>query len=392
MAEPGRLAELAGRLLPRLDAAMPTDILPVLEDFLVEHAGVEEVGLLLIDYDLHVLQRLQPGDITTPVESLPVDASDPGHAYSSQAAVSVPSGSRTIVYVPLTVRAERLGVLEVRLGGSVDAGLLAGLAQVASTVAYVVLAAGRYTDQYERARRRTDLALAAEMQWNLLPVRAFSCPQFELAGQLMPAYEVGGDCFDYSVEAGVLNVSITDAMGHALRASLLAALAVTALRNARRANRSLSAQIETADAAVYSQFGGAQFVTALALQIDMQTGVARAVNAGHPPIHRVREGRIEVVEIEPQLPLGLFERTRYAQHELALQPGDRLLLLSDGIFEAGPPGVEEFGESRLEGALLATATLPCHEAVRQVLRAVSDYQQGTFRDDATVLCLDWHGQ
>ena len=74
-----------------------------------------------------------------------------------------------------------------------------------------------------------------------------------------------------------------------------------------------------------------------------------------------------------------------------LDPGDRLFLTSDGVTEAAPRGSEPFGDAQLQGMLLATATAPPHEAVRQVLRTASAYQRGSFRDDATALCLDWHG-
>jgi len=75
-----------------------------------------------------------------------------------------------------------------------------------------------------------------------------------------------------------------------------------------------------------------------------------------------------------------------------VRPGDRLFFASDGVTEAGPRGAEPFGEKRLQGVLLATARQPPHEAVRQVLRTVSAYQQGAFRDDATALCLDWRSR
>ena len=101
--------------------------------------------------------------------------------------------------------------------------------------------------------------------------------------------------------------------------------------------------------------------------------------------------RIEPVRLRAQLPLGLDPATGYVEQGFDLEPGDRLFLASDGVTDAAPRGNEPFGDEKLHGVLLATATAPAHEAVRQVLRTSSAYQRGKFRDDATALCLDWYG-
>ena len=385
------LTDLVGRLLPALDAAFPTDLVGVLAGFLAEHAGADSVELLLADYDLEQLVRVRWDEPAASAHSVPVVGTPAGEAYTTQQVVAVPTGGLTTVHVPVSLRAERLGVLEVRLSGSTPPDVLEGLLQVATVTAYVVFGAGRFTDMYEQARRRKPLALDAEMQWNLLPVRAFAGPHFEIAGQLMPAYDVGGDCFDYSVESTGLYLTLTDGMGHGVHASLLDTLAVSALRNSRRAGGSLVDQAQQAQAALTAQFGGISFVSAFIARVDLATGNVRAVNAGHPTGWRIRAGRIEPVRLRAQLPLGLDPATRYVEQDFDLDPGDRLFLASDGVTEAAPRGSEPFGDEKLRGMLLVTATAPPHEAVRQVLRTASAYQRGKFRDDATALCLDWHG-
>ena len=384
------LTELVGTLLPALDAAFPTDLVDVLASFLQEHAGAEEVDLLLADYDLELLVRIRRDEPAASTQAIAVSDSQAGNAYTAQAAVIEASAGSLIVYVPVSLRAERLGVLRVRVPEPVPPDTVAGLGQVATVVAYVIFAAGRFTDLIEQARRRKPLALDAEMQWTLLPVRAFSGAQFQIAGQLMPAYEVGGDSFDYSVEAHELHLSVTDAMGHGVGASLLDTLTVAALRNARRSGAGVADQAQTAHEALLAQFGGAHFVTGLVARAELASGVVDIVNAGHPWPYLLRAGRLTQPRLPVQLPLGLFSNVRYARHQFQLQPGDRLFIVSDGVTDAGPVRAEPFGEERLQGLLLATADDPPHEAVRHVLRTISTYQNEAFRDDATALCLDWH--
>ena len=387
------LRDQVGELLSLLDAAFPADIVVILSDFLAHAQSAEAVALLLADYDLQELRPLAASDESRIVagDPLRINESPAGQAYQVQVVVTVPKGDRIEVHVPVTLREERIGVLSALLPEPVDADVLEGLAAVGTVLAYVVLAAGRYTDLFEVARRRRPLSLEAEVQWGLQPVRAFGGTQLALAGQLVPAYEVGGDSYDWVVNRETVSVSNTDAMGHGLNASLLGALAVTAMRNARRAGLPVADRVAHADRAVQQQFGGSQFVTSFSLDIDLRDSSAVAVNAGHPLPWRIRGGQATPVELEVQLPIGLFEATSYVAQPFELQPGDRLALISDGVLEATPMGGDQFGEARLEAALLATANDPPHEAVRRMVRILLDYQHGELRDDATILVLDWHG-
>jgi len=127
------------------------------------------------------------------------------------------------------------------------------------------------------------------------------------------------------------------------------------------------------------------------MRVDLATGSAEVVIAWHPPPYLLRNGTITALDVPPNVPLGMFEGSQYVECPAQFRPGDRLVLVSDGLVEATDPVGEEYGEKRLQGALLATAALSTAEAVRHIIRTTRDYQHDELRDDATVPCLDWWG-
>jgi serine phosphatase RsbU (regulator of sigma subunit) len=150
-------------------------------------------------------------------------------------------------------------------------------------------------------------------------------------------------------------------------------------------------QVEQASERLSEQFGGEQYVTGVILLADLATGAAVVVNAGHPLPMLLREGRVGRIELDPDPPMGMFRGTVYRPDHLALQPGDRLLLFSDGLTDARPDGGQAFGEEHLAERVLQTAGLSAAEVVRLLTSAVLDHRAGQLADDATAVCLDWRG-
>ncbi|MFI0538403.1 PP2C family protein-serine/threonine phosphatase [Streptomyces sp. WSLK1-3] len=377
-----------------LRAAAPHALVATARRLLAERVGAQEVTLLLADYSLAVLQPVTH----LPQTGAPVSAHEgpAGSAFLNQKPVlevlGDPVGQRA--HLPITVRGDRLGVLSVRLpAGAVDPHTVLQLADFATALGHEVATAGRDTDLYLQARRTRRLTLAAEMQWQLLPGRGCARDEYVIGAHLEPAYSIGGDTFDWSTGADHLFLTVTDGMGHGIDASLLAGLTTGALRNARRAGIGLADHASLADQAVYAQYGGKSYASTLLLRFDLTTGIVQAVDAGSPQLFQQRAGHAERVELEAQLPLGMFEETVYTEQTFRVEPGDRLIAVSSGVHGTRSATGDVFGERVLRQILSATRSAPPHETARAVVAGlIEHYGSKELMSDAAVVCVDWNGR
>lgn len=381
--------DLVAALARELRMAAPHDLLAVLNAGLRDRCGTTSAAMLMADYGLSVLQPVLSLPHTgTPV---PVVGTAAGDAFTSQEPRAEQDPDGTKLYLPVTVRGDRLGVLMVSVpDGRGDREAVAQLAAVATVLGHEIIVAERDTDLFLQARRLKRLTLAAEMQWQLLPGRACERPEYSIGAQLEPAYAIGADNFDWSSDGYQLTVTVSNGMGEGMKSALLTSLAVNAMRNARRAGIGLADQASLTDQAIYAEYRGALHVGTLLLGFDLATGKVTAVDAGSPRMLRLHGGSIEPVTFDAQLPLGMFDRTQYVEQHFIAQPGSRYVIVSDGVHSARTPDGEEYGAQALIRAISGSQLAPPPEAARAILRDLLATTQLT--DDAVVLCLDWRGR
>jgi serine phosphatase RsbU (regulator of sigma subunit) len=293
------------------------------------------------------------------------------------------------VLAPVTERGEVIGLLELILPEEPQPESVDDIARLAHLLGFVVIANRRHTDLYEWGQRTRPLSLSAEIQHRLLPgPQTCEATSFTLAGWLEPAASIAGDTFDYNLARDELHLSLTDAMGHGVGAALTATLCVGSLRSARSTGATLLEQVVTTNAALTEHVdatGLEDFVTGLIGRLDLRTGALQLVNAAHVAPYLARGEEVRPIDLPVDLPLGLFADSTYRLSQLVLEPGDRLVFVTDGMLERNAVGLD------MAAQIKETRSFHPREAVRILADAVLAVTGTELSDDATVLCLDWHG-
>ncbi len=419
---------------------LPPDAIEKVFAEAVRPLGISEVRVYLADLQQQHLESLPrydgPGPktgrattetakgTTEPPETLAIDSTIAGYAFRTVTIQHVPAdggGEGYRMWVPLVDGTERLGVLSLLVSDAGEA-MLAVYRALASLAALIIVAKGGYSDTYAYTRRSAKMALQAELIWALLPPQTFATDRVLVTAALEPAYQAGGDAFDYALLGDHLHVSIFDALGHDLAAGLLASVGMASCRSTRRAGGTLPDIVARADHAVAGQFVGDRFVTALLCELDLATGLLSWIPCGHPPPLLIRGNKvIKELDRRPQLPLGLGgidSRAGGGPHRgepghgesgqdksgqdksgqgvvpvstERLEPGDRLLLYTDGVTEGRTADGSAFGLERLSDFIIRHSNdgIPAPETMRRLNHAITEYQRGRLRDDATIVLVEW---
>nr|WSW66290.1 serine/threonine-protein phosphatase [Streptomyces sp. NBC_00995] len=379
-----------GEALAAAEAAPPVESVDVIAATLRIQLGARSVSFLITDFTGASVVRLGTADdmdVERPADPIAVSGTVYDEVIRTQRPhVEAVGGSAwTRVIAPVTNRGDALGLLELHLPHPPGPATLLKISRSAHALSYIIIANRPFTDLYQWGRRTSPLSLAAEIQHRLLPTSlACEAAQFAVAGALEPAEFVGGDTFDYVIDRDHVQLSVTDAMGHDVDAALLATLLVGALRRARRQGAGLREQAQTADQAVAEHSGG-RYVTGQLLRISLHDGRTEFINAGHPWPLRLRGGKVEEIAPAIDMPFGFLTPHTYTVQHLDLRPGDRLIMLTDGMQERRAADLD------LPALIQNTQDLHPREAARVLIEHVVHAHDGLLQDDATVMCLDWYG-
>ncbi|MGI8808486.1 MAG: PP2C family protein-serine/threonine phosphatase [Acidimicrobiales bacterium] len=374
-------------------AAVPDVVLRIAGDF-----GATDVVVYLVDFAQTTLVPLP--DRSTHAElprSEEVGTTMAGRAFVDQrpSMAERPEGVR--LWVPIVEGSDRTGVMAVTVPEATDETIRA-CEELGLFAGYLIATQARSTDLYNLHRRRRSLSLPASMQWDLLPPLVLRTERMTVAALLEPAYEVGGDCFDYALNDTAFDVAVFDPVGHGVASALIAALNIGSYRHDRRSGLTLEQMHANLDLTMARQFSEPTFSTGQLARVDLETGAMTWTNAGHPLPMLIRGGKvIGQLDCPSTLPWGLGALADPAVPTPvateALEPGDSVLFYTDGVVEAHLPGHEEFGVDRLAdfAGQHASDQLEPEEIVRRLVRSLLEHQDDSLTDDATIVLFKWNG-
>jgi sigma-B regulation protein RsbU (phosphoserine phosphatase) len=264
-----------------------------------------------------------------------------------------------------------------------------GFAVFLAALGYVAARRKVQQDQ-EFSTIQKELEIARRIQMDILPSGFPQSAHFEVAARYVPMTSVAGDFYDFLVaDEGQAGLLIADVAGHGVPAALIASM-VKMAATSQRANVGDPGVFLAGMNAVLCGNTQKQFVTAAVVYLDAGTGSLRYSAAGHPPMLLLRGGEVMDVE-ENGLLLAAFSFATYSTTVHSLEPGDRLMLYTDGIVEAANAEADEFGRDRLGALMRETATLSPKQAVDHIVDVVQRWARAQ-GDDLTLLVCDYSGK
>jgi serine phosphatase RsbU (regulator of sigma subunit) len=241
----------------------------------------------------------------------------------------------------------------------------------------------------DRLSLKNDLEIAREIQYAMLPQAAFDSPVFEAFGLTRPANTVGGDFYDVlPLPDGRVIVTLGDVAGKGSPAALLMALLLAMFRTLVDEGLESAALAERLNVQVSRHAPASRFITLFFAACDPATGRIVYVNAGHMPgLLRRRDGTFDHLS-GGGIALGMFAHSKYEAHETVIEPGETLVLYSDGVTEAENHKGQAFEESGLQRVVTNYAQSSPPDLARAILRVVEAHAQETYlADDLTVLAV-----
>ena len=412
------------RLYARVSRQAQT--LEVLNEISVELASILELGPLLervgqllrrlIDYQMFTIMLLDEkgetlitryawrfGSAHAPLRRIPVNSGLVGAAVREWRHVNVPDVSkdprylpmneetRSELVMPLFYKGRIIGVLDLEhtrphfFTEEHERVLTTLAAQVAIAIENARLYQAVRTQERQLER---DIAMAREVQLRLLPSAATSHPHAEMAVRFLPARTIGGDLYDFlDYGDGRTAIVLGDVSGKAAPAALFAALVSGIMRAAAAQQPEPAQMLKLLNDALQERKLESQYVTMLFALWNDENQTLTVANSGAVQPVFCRSGQSVTVKVEG-FPLGLFPDVTYEEFNLATQPGDAIVFVSDGILDAENGKEEMYGEERLAGLLCAHREQPALEIADAILEDVSRFQGTKDRfDDETIIVL-----
>jgi serine phosphatase RsbU (regulator of sigma subunit) len=273
------------------------------------------------------------------------------------------------------------------------------LVAVASNAAIAIENARLYQVAVEKGRMERELQMARGVQASLLPRETPQLPGWAFEARWQPAREMSGDYYDFiRLDGGQLGLVIADVSDKGMPAAVFMALTRSTIRATVSQLASPADAIAEANRLICADSADGMFVTLFYAQLEPASGVLTYVNAGHNPPLLCRAGdQGDAVVLEELrltgMALGAVEGFPFEQRTLELQPGDSILLYTDGVPDASNEDQEQFGMERLRSVILEQRTAPVAAMVSALERAIAELTRGASQfDDIAILAVKRMGR
>jgi len=246
-----------------------------------------------------------------------------------------------------------------------------------------------FEETLEKQRMEEELALAREIQQKLLPRECIKLERYDIDATNVPTFQVGGDYFDcFQLNSDRICLTIADVSGKGMGASLLMANLQAVLHALMEPNAILTEIAGKINNLIHRNTNYDKFITFFFGILDLKKNTFTYVNAGHnPPIWLRKDGKVELLE-KGGLILGMMPNVPYQQETIPLEPGDLIVMFTDGVTEATNADDEEFEEKRLIEVVRANKDGSASKMKDKILAAVREFSVGQAQgDDITLLCM-----
>ena len=303
----------------------------------------------------------------------------------------VESNIRSILSVPLKVKDRLIGSINLfnKLQGSFTEADQRLLSIIGTQSAQVIENARLYEEEREKERLMRDLVTAKEIQMSLLPDENPQLPGVDIAGKSIPAFEVGGDYFDFvPLENNRLAITLGDVSGKGIPAALLMSNLQAALRSQASSSPLPKPCITQVNSLLHSCTNSEKFVTLFYGIYDADKKSLHYTNAGHnPPIVIDPQGEYSTLDVGG-IVIGAVSQFPYEEGHIDLKPGNILIMYSDGITETENEEEEQFGEERVIDIIREHADLKAAEISEKIVEEVNSFsKKSPQQDDMTLIVM-----
>lgn len=266
---------------------------------------------------------------------------------------------------------------------------LSVLQLLASQVAIIIEKVRLHDEVVEKKRIQAQLEIARDVQLTLLPHSDPVIDGFDVSGYIFPTEEVSGDYYDWvRIFQDQIGIVVADAVGKGVPAALLMAFLRASLRSCVQIGYAPHIALSKVSALLRDSIEDNKFITAIYGILDSTNKTFVFSNAGHnPPLLIKPDGEYRFVEYG-DMPLAMFDDARYHQHFIRFEPGQVMVIYTDGITEAANPSGEEYGPERFADRILDGIHLPARRLIDHVRVGVADFcEQSSLADDATLFIV-----